>query len=97
LVRFFGEGSPINQSGTKRKIRRYAKKDARLYHLRWLYTKLKGRNESVKKAFTTALAIKEAEWKKPFLNRLDKSDRKRFNEMFDICTFYLSVCSYILL
>jgi len=35
---------------------------------------------------------KEAEWK-PFRNALDKSDRKKFDEMLDIPRFYISACS----
>jgi hypothetical protein len=32
------------------------------------------------------------EWK-PFRNALDKSDRKKFDEMFDLPNFYISACS----
>lgn len=31
---------------------------------------------------------------KPFRNALDKKDRKKFDEMFDIPRLYLSACSY---
>jgi hypothetical protein len=42
-----------------------------------------------------ALAMEEErEWKKPFRNALDKSDRKKFDEMFDIPRSYISACSY---
>jgi hypothetical protein len=36
-------------------------------------------------------------WKKktkPFSNALDRSDRKKFDEMFDIPRLYFSACSY---
>jgi hypothetical protein len=33
------------------------------------------------------------EWK-PFRNALDKSDRKKFDDMFDIPRLYTSACSY---
>jgi hypothetical protein len=36
-------------------------------------------------------------WKKktkPFSNALDRSDRKKFDEMFDIPRLYTSACSY---
>jgi hypothetical protein len=38
------------------------------------------------------LAIEKAEWK-PFRNALDKSERKDFDDMFDIPRLYLSACS----
>src|SRR5215216_1514118 len=38
------------------------------------------------------LAMKKAEWK-PFRNTLDKSDRKKFDEMWDIPKWYISACS----
>jgi hypothetical protein len=37
---------------------------------------------------------KEKEEWKPFRNALDKSDRKKFDEMFDIPRFYISACFY---
>jgi hypothetical protein len=37
-------------------------------------------------SFRIALAIEKEEWK-PFRNALDKSDRKKFDEMFDISSF----------
>lgn len=37
--------------------------------------------------------MEQAEWK-PFRNALDKSDRKKFDGMFDIPRFYISACSY---
>jgi hypothetical protein len=36
--------------------------------------------------------MEKAEWK-PFRNALDKSDRKEFDDMFDIPRFYISACS----
>ena len=36
--------------------------------------------------------MEERGWK-PFRNALDKSDRKKFDEMFDIPRFYISACS----
>jgi hypothetical protein len=36
--------------------------------------------------------MEEREWK-PFRNALDKSDRKKFDEMFDIPRLYISACS----
>jgi hypothetical protein len=44
-------------------------------------------------SFRLALEMEEREWK-PFRNALDKSDRKKFDEMFDIPRFYISACSY---
>jgi hypothetical protein len=44
-------------------------------------------------SFRIALAMEEEE-QKPFRNALDKSDRKKFDEMlFDIPKFYISACS----
>jgi hypothetical protein len=43
-------------------------------------------------SFRIALAMEKEEWKL-FLNALDKSDRKKFDEMFDIPRFYISACS----
>ena len=37
--------------------------------------------------------MEEREWK-PFRNALDKSDRKKFDDMFDIPRLYTSACSY---
>jgi hypothetical protein len=37
--------------------------------------------------------MEKADWK-PFRNALDKSDRKKFDEMFDIPRLYTSACSY---
>jgi hypothetical protein len=42
-------------------------------------------------SFRIALAMEKEEWK-PFLNALDKFDRKKFDEMFDIPRFYISAC-----
>lgn len=36
--------------------------------------------------------MEERDWK-PFRNALDKSERKKFDEMFDIPRFYISACS----
>jgi hypothetical protein len=44
-------------------------------------------------SFRIALAMEKEDWK-PFLNALSKSDRKKFDEMFDIPRFYISACSY---
>ncbi len=44
-------------------------------------------------SFRIALAMEKIEWK-PFRNALDKSDRKQFDEMFDIPRLYISACSY---
>src|ERR687891_691998 len=43
-------------------------------------------------SFRIALAMEKEDWK-PFRNALDKSDRKKFDEMFDIPRFYISACS----
>ena len=43
--------------------------------------------------FTLALEMEKYDWK-PFRNALDKSDRKKFDEMFDIPRLYTSACSY---
>src|SRR5215213_9605564 len=43
-------------------------------------------------SFRIALDMEKAEWK-PFRNALDKSERKEFDEMFDIPKFYISACS----
>ena len=44
------------------------------------------------RSFRIALAMEKEEWKL-FRNALDKSDRKKFDEMFDIPRFYISACS----
>ena len=44
-------------------------------------------------SFRLALEMEEREWQ-PFRNALDKSDRKKFDEMFDIPRLYTSACSY---
>lgn len=44
-------------------------------------------------SFRIALAMEKEEWK-PFRNALDKSDRKKFDEMWDIPRWYISACSY---
>ncbi len=47
-------------------------------------------------SFRIALAMEEAEWK-PFRNALDKSDKRKFDEMmFDIPRLYVSAWSYLL-
>ena len=43
-------------------------------------------------SFQIVLAEEKAEWK-PFRNALDKSERKKFDEMWDIPRFYISACS----
>jgi hypothetical protein len=43
-------------------------------------------------SFRIALDLEERNWK-PFRNKLDKSDRKRFDEIFDIPRSYISACS----
>ena len=37
--------------------------------------------------------MEKEDWK-PFRNALDKSDRRKFDEMFDIPRLYSSACSY---
>ena len=37
--------------------------------------------------------MEKEDWK-PFRNALDKSDRKKFDEMFDFPRLYTSACSY---
>src|SRR5918993_6107863 len=44
-------------------------------------------------SFRLALEMEEREWT-PFRNALDKKDRKKFDEMFDIPRLYTSACSY---
>ena len=44
-------------------------------------------------SFRIALEMEQAEWK-PFRNALDKSDRKKFDDMWDIPRWYVSACSY---
>ena len=43
-------------------------------------------------SFRIVLAKEKADWK-PFRNALDKSERKDFDDMFDIPRLYLSACS----
>jgi hypothetical protein len=43
-------------------------------------------------SFRIALAMEKEEWK-PFRNALDKSDRKKFDEMWDLPKWYVSACS----
>jgi hypothetical protein len=43
-------------------------------------------------SFRIALEMEQAEWK-PFRNALDKSDRKKFDEMWDLPRWYISACS----
>jgi hypothetical protein len=43
-------------------------------------------------SFRIALAIEKEEWK-PFRNALSKSDRKRFDELWELPKFYISACS----
>jgi hypothetical protein len=44
-------------------------------------------------SFRIALAMEKEDWR-PFRNALDKSDRKKFDEMWDIPRLYASACSY---
>jgi hypothetical protein len=44
-------------------------------------------------SFRMALAMEQEDWK-PFRNALDKSDRKKFDDMWDIPRLYTSACSY---
>jgi hypothetical protein len=43
-------------------------------------------------SFRIALAMEKEEWK-PFRNALDKSDRKKCDEMWELPKFYISACS----
>src|ERR671918_2962631 len=43
-------------------------------------------------SFRIALEMEKAEWK-PFRNALDKSNRKKFDEMWGIRRWYISACS----
>jgi hypothetical protein len=43
-------------------------------------------------SFRIVLAAQKAEWK-PFRNALDKSEKKEFDEMFDLPKLYISACS----
>jgi hypothetical protein len=43
-------------------------------------------------SFRIALEMERGEWK-PFRNALDKSDRKKFDDMWDIPRWYISACS----
>jgi hypothetical protein len=43
-------------------------------------------------SFRNVLAMEKADWKR-FRNALDKSERKKFDDMFDIPRLYLSACS----
>ena len=44
-------------------------------------------------SFRIASVMEENEWK-PFRNSLDKSDRKKFDQMFSVAHLYNSVSSY---
>jgi hypothetical protein len=44
-------------------------------------------------SFRLALELEKEDWK-PFRNALDKSDRKLFDDMFDLPRLYTSACSY---
>jgi hypothetical protein len=44
--------------------------------------------------FRIALAMEEKEDWKPFRNALDKSDRKKFDEMWDLPKWYISGCMH---
>src|SRR5918911_2519760 len=43
-------------------------------------------------SFRIALAMEKEDWK-PFRNALDKSDRKKFDEMWELPRWYISACS----
>src|SRR5215212_9407928 len=43
-------------------------------------------------SFRIAFEMEKVDWK-PFRNALDKSERKEFDDMFDIPRLYLSACS----
>jgi hypothetical protein len=43
-------------------------------------------------SFRIALAMEKEQWK-PFRNALDKKDRKKFDEMWDLPRWYISACS----
>jgi hypothetical protein len=43
-------------------------------------------------SFRITFEMEKAEWK-PFRNALDKSERKQFDDMFDIPRLYISACS----
>lgn len=43
-------------------------------------------------SFRIALSMEKEEWKS-FRNALDKSDRKKFDEMWDLPKWYISACS----
>ncbi len=43
-------------------------------------------------SFRIAFEIERKEWK-PFRNALDKSQRKEFDDMFDIPRLYITACS----
>jgi hypothetical protein len=43
-------------------------------------------------SFRIVLSMEKEDWK-PFRNALDKSDRKKFDEMFELPKFYISACS----
>jgi hypothetical protein len=43
-------------------------------------------------SFRTVLEMEKEEWK-PFRNALDKSERRQFDEMWDIPKLYVSACS----
>jgi hypothetical protein len=43
-------------------------------------------------SFRIALGMEKEEWK-PFRNALDKKDRKKFDDMFDVLRSYISACS----
>lgn len=43
-------------------------------------------------SFRMTLAMEKEEWK-PFSNVLDKSERKKFDEMWDLPRCYISACS----
>jgi hypothetical protein len=51
-----------------------------------------GKGGRIVSSFRTVLAMEKEEWK-PFRNALDKSDRKKFDERWDLPKWYISACS----
>jgi hypothetical protein len=54
-------------------------------------SKLNGQNNIIP-SFRIALSMEKEEWK-PFRNALDKSDRRKFDDMFDNPRLYITACS----
>jgi hypothetical protein len=51
---------------------------------------------TIPSSFRTVLAMEERELNKPFRDALSKSDRREFDEMFDIPRLYISQPALIL-